>query len=139
VLLAEGSELEGTHGALPGANSLQLCTAKCIHLRSAQFCVRLLNLGRKSSLMWCKMSSFLHFLQEFYKTGTVTGLAHFQILKIARQEFTSSGIAEDNSQNIYLPNCVFLVFFQARSTRDLKFKHQECASPQLSQHKPATP
>lgn len=57
--------------------------------------------------MWCKMSSFLHFLQQFYKTGRLTGFAHFQILKIARQEFTSSNIADDNSQTIYLLNYFF--------------------------------
>lgn len=59
--------------------------------------------------MWCKMSSFLHFLQQFYKTGRLTGFAHFQILKIARQEFTSSNIADDNSQTIYLPNYFLLL------------------------------
>lgn len=33
------------------------------------------------------------------------GFARFQVLKIARQDFTSSDIAAENSQNIYLPNC----------------------------------
>lgn len=65
--------------------------------------------------MWCKMSSILHFLQQFYKAGTLTGFAHFQILKTARQEFTSSNITDNNSQTIYPQNCSVLSQVHMRS------------------------
>lgn len=41
------------------------------------------------------------------KTGTLTGLHVSKYKKIARQEFTSSDITDDNPQTLYLPECGF--------------------------------
>lgn len=55
------------------------------------------------------------------KTGTLTDLHVSKYKKIARQEFTSSDITDDNPQTLYLPK---RDFFWARSTRDHKFQRQ---------------